>query len=125
MIRKIISIVVLLPLAILIVLFAVANRQIVSISLDPLSSDTPAYALTVPLFVALILALIIGAVIGGIASWMKQSRWRRAARQLESEAALLRRQSEELRERLAETEPHRLGYASDSSATYRTPPAAS
>jgi uncharacterized integral membrane protein len=125
MVRKIISIVVLLPLAVLIILFAVANRQIVAISLDPFSSETPAFALTVPLFVALILALIVGAIIGGVASWLKQGRWRRTARRLEAEAGLLKRESGELKQQLSEIERNRIApHASIQHASYREPPAA-
>ena len=45
MIRKIVLAVVLIPLAILIVALAVANRQIVSVSFDPFSAAEPAFLL--------------------------------------------------------------------------------
>jgi uncharacterized integral membrane protein len=44
MMRKILAAVVLIPLAILMVMFAVANRASVAISLDPFSSAAPALA---------------------------------------------------------------------------------
>ena len=43
--------VIVVPLAIAIIAFAVANRQPVTVSFVPLSSANPAYAGTVPLFV--------------------------------------------------------------------------
>ena len=50
MFRKIVTAVIVVPLAVVIVAFAVANRQTVTVSFDPFSSAAPAYAATVPLF---------------------------------------------------------------------------
>src|SRR5438477_12470193 len=97
MIRKIVSALILVPLAIVLITFAVANRQIVIVSLDPFDQAHPAVAVALPLF-ALILALIIGGVVlGGIAAWLKQAKWRRAARRAELEARELRAEIEALR----------------------------
>ncbi len=97
MLRKIAAAVVLVPLALVLVAFAVANRQDVTVSLDPFSGDVPAASLTEPLFVILLLALIVGVVVGGIATWLRQARWRRAARRFEREAAILRSEVEAYR----------------------------
>jgi uncharacterized integral membrane protein len=97
MIRKIVSALILVPLAIVIMTFAVANRQVVIVSLDPFDQAHPAVAIALPLF-ALILALIIaGVVVGGVAAWLKQSKWRRAARRAEHEARELRAEVDALR----------------------------
>ena len=58
---------VLLPIAILIVLLAVANRQTVSLSLDPFSQAAPEFATRLPLFAVIFAAVMVGVVIGGIA----------------------------------------------------------
>src|SRR5204863_7956465 len=50
MIRKFISALILVPLAIVLVVFAVANRQTVLISFDPFDQAHPALSLSVPLF---------------------------------------------------------------------------
>ena len=50
MFRKIVTGLILVPLAIVIIAFAVANRQMVTVSFDPFSSASPAYAATLPLF---------------------------------------------------------------------------
>jgi uncharacterized integral membrane protein len=89
LIRKIIAAVILVPLAVIIIAFAVANRQIVTVSLDPFSAEHPAASLTLPLFALVIVLLIIGVLIGGIAAWLRQSKWRRTARRLEREIAHL------------------------------------
>jgi uncharacterized integral membrane protein len=88
--RKVVAAVILIPLAIVIIAFAVANRQIVTVSLDPFSSEHPASSLTLPLFALIIVLLIVGVVIGGVAAWLRQAKWRRVARRLEREAEELR-----------------------------------
>jgi uncharacterized integral membrane protein len=90
LLRKIVAIVVLVPLAIVIVAFAVANRQWVTISFDPLNPAQPLYSIPTWLFVPILGALILGVVIGGAASWSGQGRWRTAARKLEREIQVLR-----------------------------------
>jgi uncharacterized integral membrane protein len=95
--RKIVAAVILIPLAIVIIAFAVANRQIVTVSLDPFSSEHPASSLTLPLFALILVLLIAGVVIGGVAAWLRQAKWRRVARRLEREAEQLRGEVASLR----------------------------
>jgi hypothetical protein len=90
LLRRIVAVVVLVPLAIVIVAFAVANRQIVAISFDPFDPAKPIYSTATWLFVPILGALIVGVVIGGAASWSGQGRWRMAARKLEREIQVLR-----------------------------------
>ncbi len=85
MIRKIVTWIVIIPAAVLIIAFSVANRQAVTVSFDPFSATTPAYAATLPLFVVLFGVLILGVVVGGFATWLGQGKWRRRARRLEAE----------------------------------------
>jgi uncharacterized integral membrane protein len=122
MIRNILAALILIPLAALIVLLAVANRAAVTISLDPFIAEKPAITVTQPLFVLILATLIVGVVIGGIAAWLRQGRWRRAARVAEAEVRALRQETENLRDRLdaAEREAQRAAPA----LAYRRPPAA-
>jgi len=96
LLRRIVAALILGPLAIIIIAFAVANRQQVTVSLDPFSSSAPAAALTLPLFGLVIVLLIIGVLIGGMAAWLRQRRWRRAARRLEREVKELNAQLDAL-----------------------------
>ena len=49
------------PFILAFALFAIANRQIVSVNFDPFSGgDIPNFAITAPLFVVLILTMIVG-----------------------------------------------------------------
>jgi uncharacterized integral membrane protein len=83
---KILKTLVIVPLALVLLAFAVANRQLVMVSFDPFDSTDPSLALTLPLFIIIIAATILGVIAGGIATWFGQRRWRRAARRLEAEA---------------------------------------
>jgi uncharacterized integral membrane protein len=83
---------VLIPLAVILVVFAVANRHMVTVSFDPFNSHDPALSLDLPLFVVIIVVAIFGVVAGGAATWFRQRRWRRAARQHEADAREMRAQ---------------------------------
>jgi len=95
--RKIVAAVILIPLAIVLIAFAVANRQIVTVSLDPFSSEHPATSLNLPLFVLVIGLLIGGVVIGGAASWLRHGHLRRTARRFERDIRELRGELASLR----------------------------
>ncbi len=103
MLRKIVAALILVPLAIVIIAFAVANRQSVTVSLDPFSSAAPAASLTLPLFALIIVLLIVGVIVGGVAAWLGQGRWRRAARRLEREVSELHARLDALQGVAAET----------------------
>ncbi len=95
--RRVLAAIILVPLAVVIIAFAVANRQIVTVSLDPFSSTAPAASVTLPLFALIIVLLIVGVVVGGIAAWLRQSKWRRTARRLEREVDELRSEVDSLK----------------------------
>lgn len=79
----------LIPLAIVLILLSVANRQPTTFSLDPLNADTPALAFELPLFVYLFLALILGIFIGSFLTWVSQGKHRKALREKSYEATRL------------------------------------
>ena len=97
MLRKIVAAVILIPLAIVIAALAVANRQMVTVSLDPFSAERPATTFTSPLFVLVIGLLIAGVVIGGVASWLRHGNLRRTARRFERDIRELRGELASLR----------------------------
>ncbi|MEA2983601.1 MAG: hypothetical protein QOF09_5424 [Alphaproteobacteria bacterium] len=115
--RKFVAIAILLPLAIVIVMFAVANREIITVSFDPFDSAQPALALKMPLFLLIFALVAVGVVIGGIAAWLKQHKWRMRARRAEAEAR-------ELRARLDTEQPRRNVPALEASPPFAVPPAA-
>jgi uncharacterized integral membrane protein len=104
MIRKAVATLILVPLAVVIVLLAIANRHAVIVSFDPLSMDKPALTAALPLFLVLFLALLAGVIVGGTAAWLRQRKWRRAARRAESDARRLRGENEALKQRIEAAE---------------------
>jgi uncharacterized integral membrane protein len=96
--RKFLTGLVLIPLGLIFIDFAVANRHLVTVSFDPFGSGDTAFDLPpVPLFAIIIAAIVVGVIAGGSATWFRQRRWRRAARQHEADARQARAQLAELR----------------------------
>jgi hypothetical protein len=104
MIRKIVTALILIPIAVGFAALAVANRQSVVISLDPFDHAAPALSVAIPLFALVLALLILGVAVGGIAAWMRQSRWRRKARLAEAQARDLRAEVERLKRRIGPAE---------------------
>ncbi len=90
MLRKIVAAVILVPLAVIIIALAMANRANVTVSFDPFAAAEPAASVTLPLFALVILLLILGVVIGGVASRLRHGKWRGTARRVERELQQLR-----------------------------------
>jgi uncharacterized integral membrane protein len=95
--RKFFTALVLIPLGLIFVVFAVANRHLVTVSFDPFNSTDPSAAVRLPLFVVIIAVAILGVMAGGSATWFRQRHWRRAARQHEADARQVRAQLADLR----------------------------
>jgi uncharacterized integral membrane protein len=90
MLNRFVLIVVFVPLAIILVALAVANRGAASFTMDPFNPGNPGLTLQAPLFVLLFSALALGMVIGSLATWFKQGRYRKVARLRGQEAETLR-----------------------------------
>ena len=95
--RKFFTAVVVIPLGVIFVVFAVANRHPVTVSFDPFNSTDPSLGVRLPLFVVIIAVAILGVVAGGTATWFRQRHWRRAARRHEAEARQMGAQLADLR----------------------------
>jgi uncharacterized membrane protein YciS (DUF1049 family) len=95
--RSLLKAIVLVPVALVIVFFSIANRQVIRVSLDPLTREAPLLAYDIPLFAIVLGALAIGILIGGMASWLAQGKNRKVARQTKREAERLRGETETLR----------------------------
>lgn len=90
MLNRLLIVLVLAPVAVILVALAVANRAPASFTADPFNPGNPALTVQLPLFFMLFGALALGLVIGSLATWLKQGRYRRLARQREREAQRLR-----------------------------------
>ncbi|SFG82656.1 lipopolysaccharide assembly protein LapA domain-containing protein [Methylobacterium gossipiicola] len=88
---------VLLPIAVVVVALAVANREAVRLSFDPFSPDMPVFSVTLPLYALLFIAVGLGVLLGGCGAWLGQAGTRRTSaerrreiRRLEGETARLK-----------------------------------
>lgn len=88
--RKFLIAVVLIPLVIVIVAFALANRQIVTVSFDPFDTVNSVFVVRMPLFLTVFVLVGLGVLIGGVAAWIRQYKWRARARRAEAELRELR-----------------------------------
>src|SRR5258705_7203405 len=95
--RKFFTGLVLIPLGVIFVVFAVANRHAVTVSFDPFNSTDPSLGVRLPLFVVIIAVAILGVVAGGTATWFRQRHWRRAARRHEAQARQMQAPMPDLR----------------------------
>jgi uncharacterized integral membrane protein len=96
--RNLAKFLIIAPLALIFLAFALANRQNVVVSFDPFNGgDIPSPQIVLPLFIVLIGATMVGVLLGGIATWLRQGRFRKAAREAKSEIEVLRGENESLR----------------------------
>jgi hypothetical protein len=99
MIRRILGWIVLVPLCLALIVFALANRQLVVVNFNPFvpSESLATPGVGVPLFLVLFSVLLLGVVLGGIATWFAQAGHRRDARLWRRETERLRRELDALR----------------------------
>lgn len=96
MLNRFMTIVVFIPLAIVLVALAVANRAPVAFTIDPFNPGNPGLTVSLPLFIYLFAALALGLVVGSLATWFKQARYRKLARQREADLAVSARKPDEV-----------------------------
>jgi uncharacterized integral membrane protein len=90
MLNRFLVVVVFVPLAVVLIALAVANRGPSDFTLDPFNPGNPGLTFQMPLFVLIFFALIIGLIVGSVATWLRQGRYRKLARQRGQEADIMR-----------------------------------
>lgn len=80
-----------LPVTVVAVVFAIANRQTVTLDLWPLETELKA-----PLFILVLLSLFVGLVVGGAIAWLSAGRARARAREALYRAEQLQRENARL-----------------------------
>ena len=96
-----------LPIAIIVVSFAIANRQWITVSFDPFSKDAPFAVIDLPLWALFFCGVFFGLIAGWIACWFAQSKWRRSAKDTRKDLVRTQAESSQLR-RDIETSPDRM-----------------
>lgn len=102
--RRFISWLIGLPLTIVIIAFAVANRGIVTVSFDPLSRQDPGIFIAMPLWVLFFAGILLGLVVGWFSAWFGQSKWRKASRKAQSDLGVVRMENERLKKQAPGTD---------------------
>jgi uncharacterized integral membrane protein len=103
MLRRFVLVLVALPVAVLLITLAVANRHGVRLVLDPFRPDEPVLSLLLPFYAYLFGTLLVGILVGGLVMWLTQARWRRSARRRAAEAQRWQAEADRLaRERQAQ-----------------------
>jgi uncharacterized integral membrane protein len=90
--KRIVNWIVGLPIAIAAVVFAVANRQWITVSFDPFNRDAPFASIDMPLWVMFFCGIFVGLLAGWIGAWIAQGKWRKAAK--DARLDLVRAQNE-------------------------------
>jgi uncharacterized integral membrane protein len=97
--KSVLRIIVFVPLALLILFFAMANRGSVKIGLDPFAAnEATAPYFEAPMFLVVLASLAIGVLAGGVSSWLGHMPVRRAAKIARTEAKKSRLEIEKLRQ---------------------------
>ena len=99
MIKRVVNILVLIPIAIVLIVLSVANRQSVTLALNPFRPEDTVLSVTAPFFVYLFLAVIFGLVVGALATWFAQGKYRKRARMEAIEASKWHTEAEKHRTR--------------------------
>ena len=81
------------PLIVVAAIFAIANREPITLDLWPFEASPQ-----LPLFVILLACLAFGLVVGGLAAWLSAAPTRRRARQARRRVAELEREAARLRQ---------------------------
>ncbi len=86
MIKRLLTLFVVVPIGIILIVLAVTNRQPVRIDVPPYVGDAPFLSFSIPLFALVFLAVLAGMFLGSFATWLKQGRHRKQAREQKVEA---------------------------------------
>lgn len=95
--KRVLSWVLGLPASIILIAFAVANRQWVAVSFDPLDPADPAHALNMPLWALAVAGMVLGLLIGWALAYVGQSRARRTVKRQRIEIDRLAADNDRLR----------------------------
>lgn len=80
MFKKIIRVVIFIPIAIVLILLSIANRQSATLALNPFEPTDQVLSISGPFFVFIFIALMLGMVLGSFITWFKQGKYRQKAR---------------------------------------------
>jgi uncharacterized integral membrane protein len=83
-------------LAILVIGFAIANRQRVTLSINPLQPNSTFGSFELPLWLLFFFGIVVGIIVGWIACWFAQGKHRKRARDASAEISRLQSERADL-----------------------------
>lgn len=103
--QRVLVVLLALIVAVLVVSVGVANRHIVSVTLDPFGRMESPLAFDLPLALLMFVVFMAGLILGGLATWLGQGKWRRTARTRTREVYHWRAQADRLAREIDEKGP--------------------
>jgi H+/Cl- antiporter ClcA len=100
MTRKLINFLILAPIAIVLIVLSVANREVVTLALNPFEPSDSLLSLSAPFFIFLFVAFMLGMIAGSLATWFKQGKYRKKARVEAKEAVKWHTEADKQRDRV-------------------------
>lgn len=92
--KKIVSLIILVPIGVVLILLSVANREPVTMALNPFDRADRFLAVSAPFFVYIFVAFIVGLLFGAFFTWLSQRRHRKTARINRREADVWRQEAD-------------------------------
>jgi len=87
--RRLLRWVIGIPVFIVVIGFAVANRNWTQLSLDPFNQAQPTVYVNLPLWLLAFLGIFVGILVGWFFCWLNQGKWRKLARERQREITKL------------------------------------
>jgi uncharacterized integral membrane protein len=88
-----------LPLALVVIVFAISNRQRVALRFDPFTSGETSYSIEMPLWLLFFFGITAGVIVGWIGSWLAQGKHRKRVRELQGDVTRLQAERQQLMSR--------------------------
>lgn len=99
MFKKLITLIILVPVGVVLVLLSVANRKPVTMALNPFDATDRVPAVSAPFFVYIFVAFILGLLFGSFFTWLSQRKHRKSARSNKREADVWRQEADKQKSR--------------------------
>jgi len=81
--KRIIMSLILVPLALVLVIFIIANREVMRVNFNPFDLEGTSWSIQAPAFVFLFVFLSAGVVVGSLVTWIGQHKYRKKAHHID------------------------------------------
>jgi len=81
--KRIIMMFIMVPIALALIVFIIANREMMSVRFNPFDHEDQSWTIRAPAFIFLFACLGMGVVVGSVATWVGQHHYRRKARRID------------------------------------------